>query len=169
MPRSWQSSAILVVVFGLGLAAGIAGMVWAWPGIRARFHNNTHPRETGIQRLQRTLNLTAEQVPQVQAVLKDAIAQRHAVHLTFQPDYARICGEFDQVLKKEHDALVPGSQQELNKLQAILTSAQWQTFQQERAANRRPPRPDLCRHPAPPPTSGAQPAPAGSPGTPHHR
>ncbi len=147
MAKRFHSTLILVVVFGLGLAAGVAGMVWAWPGLRD--HLMPHRRQTFVQYLQRTLKLSSTQVPRVEAVLKDAGRRRHQVHVQFVPEYTKICEDFLTVSQKERSIFAPIRQQELGKLQAILTPAQWQTFQTQRAAaaKKYPPRkPDLCRH-----------------------
>ncbi len=156
MGKRIHSTLILVVVFGLGLATGVAGMVWAWPGVRD--HLMPHHRQTFVQYLQRTLNLSATQVPQVEAVLKDTRQRRHAVHLQFVPQYTTLCESFLTVSQKERAIFAPTLQQELGKLQAILTPAQWQKFQAQRAAaaKKYPPRkPDLCRHLPPLPAKPA--------------
>lgn len=161
MPKRLHSTLILVVVFGLGLAAGIAGMVWAWPGLRNRLM--PHRRQTFVQYLQGSLKLTPAQVPQIQAVINDTWQRGHTVHLQYVPGYTKLCEEFLQLSQQEHASFLPVRQQELTKLRAIMTPDQWQKFQQMRAAaaKRHPPRkPDLCRHLPPLPAKGAKPAPA---------
>ncbi len=158
MPRSFSSTVILVVVFALGLSAGIGGMVWAWPGLQAKYFPHKH--QPFIQVLQKRVKLTPQQVPQVEAVLSDVSARNHANHLLFRPQYAKICDEYNQVRKQERDAYAPIREQELDKLHAIFTPEQWQTFQSDRAAAQRPPhQPDVCRN--------LYPATAPAPATPH--
>ncbi len=155
---------ILVVVFAFGLAAGVGVMVWAWPGLRAHFF--PHHREGFVPYMTRTLKLTPQQVPQLQALAKEITERRHQLHLQFVPAYTKVCNDFTQVQKQERDAYAPIRQQEVDKFHAMLTSAQWQAFQQQRAqaSRNRPPRQtDLCRHlaaapgaaPPPPPPNGA--------------
>lgn len=146
MPNRLNSTLILVAVFGFGLAAGICGMVWAWPGLRA--HYFPRHRESYTQFLTRTLKLSTQQQSQVQVVLKDTQDRRRALTVEFQPQYAKVCSDFVAIRKQEGDAYAPIRQQELDKLHAVFTDAQWQTFQQGRAQNARnqPPRQtDLCR------------------------
>jgi hypothetical protein len=161
MPKRIHSTLILVVVFAFGLAAGVAGMVWAWPGLHNRLM--PHRRQTFVQFLQHSLNLTPVQLPQVRAVINDTRRRGHAVHEQYVGAYSKICEDFMQVSQREHASFLPVRQQELSKLQAIMTPAQWQKFQRMRAAaeKRHPPRkPDLCRHLPPLPKSAAKPSPA---------
>jgi hypothetical protein len=161
MPKRFHSTLILVVVFGLGLAAGVAGMVWAWPGVRDRLM--PHRRQTFVEYLQHSLQLTPAQVPQIEAVINDTRRRGHTVHMQYVPAYTNICEQFLKVSQQEHTSFLPVRQQELSKLQAIMTPTQWRKFQQMRAAaaKRHPPRkPDLCRHLPPLPAPGGKPAPA---------
>jgi len=160
MPKRFHSTLILVAVFGLGLAAGVGVMVWAWPGLRARYFPHRH--EPIQQYLTRTLKLNPQQVPPLHALIQDIGVRRHQLHLQFVPAYTKVCNDFTAVQRQERDAYAPIRQQELDKLRAILTPAQWQTFQQQRAqaSRNQPPRQtDLCRHLAPA-ANGAHPPPS---------
>lgn len=132
----------------------MATMVWAWPGLRARYF--PHHRTTLVEYL-KPLKLTPQQVSQVQAVYKETGQRSHEIYLQFVPQYTKICEDFTATRKQERDAFEPVRQQELSKLQAIMTPAQWQQFQQMRAQSQRgqPQRqPDVCRHlPGAPPAS----------------
>lgn len=168
MPRSFHSTLILVVVFVLGLAAGICGMVWAWPGVHNRYMRPRHLTPT--QRLTKSLQLTPQQIPQVQSVFNDARTERHQIYLQFYPQYAQACSQFSQVLsdvsKQEHQAYEPIRQKNLGKLQSILTPQQWQEMQAQqrqqaggRGGRSSHPHQDMCRRLIGPPPSQA---PAGS-------
>ncbi|MGH9475557.1 MAG: hypothetical protein ACRD1C_04420 [Terriglobales bacterium] len=155
MPRGLHSTAILVVVFVLGLAAGIAGMVWAWPGVHARYFN--HRRE---HRLQSELQLTPQQVSKIQGVFKNAGNLRHQIHVQFQPQYEKLCDQFVATQREERDAYMqlPQRQQLLGKLQSIMTPSQWTKWQQMGSQNGHRPRRDPCGHLHP-----LAPAPAAKP------
>lgn len=146
MPKRFHSSAILVIVFVLGLAAGIAGMVWAWPGVQARYFS--HKRETFVQRLQTTLELTPPQVTQVQGVIEDAGQLRHSIHLKYAPQYHALCEQAYALHQQERDAYLqsPQRKQLLDRLHSIMTASQWQKWQQPSSANTHRPRPDPCEH-----------------------
>lgn len=146
MPKRFHSSAILVIVFVLGLAAGIAGMVWAWPGVQARYFS--HKRETFVQRLQTTLQLTPPQVTQVQGVIADAGQLRHSIHLKYAPQYHALCEQAYALHQQERDAYLqsPQRKQLLDRLHSIMTASQWQKWQQPSSANTHRPRPDPCEH-----------------------
>lgn len=148
MAKRLQSSVILVVVFCLGLAAGVAGMVWAWPGVQARFFRRQ--RVPPLQRLQRTLSLTPQQLTQMQTVLKGVGDLRHSIHLKYVPEYTRLCEDFAQASQQERDEYTqsPDRQKALDQIHGILTSAQWQIFQNRMMASgkSRVTQPDLCRH-----------------------
>ncbi|MGH9394615.1 MAG: hypothetical protein ACRD1E_10630 [Terriglobales bacterium] len=144
---------ILVVVFVLGLGAGIAGMVWAWPGLRAKYF--PRHREHFVAMLTSTLKLTQQQVPQVQAVVQDTRERSHQIHLQFVPRYDKVCEDFLQIVHEEHDAFTPLGQQESVKLKAIMTPAQWQKYEAQRPRQPRPP--DFCRHGSPTPGGPAAP------------
>src|SRR6185312_15493328 len=105
MSRRFQTSLILVVVFCLGLAAGVAGMIWAWPGVRSRFvHKPQH--EPPMARMQRTLSLTPQQVTEMSTVLKGVGDLRHQIHLKYAPEYERLCDQSAQTLQRERDEYV---------------------------------------------------------------
>ena len=149
MPKRFHSSMILAVVFVLGILGGVAGMVWAWPGIRARYFH--HPRPTFTQFLQTSLNLTTAQVPEVQKIYKETGDRSHTIHLQFVPDYTRVCEEYVQIRGKERDAFAPVRQEELDKMHQVLTPTQWATFQKQRTAamkaqTERQQRQDSCQH-----------------------
>ncbi|MGH9466637.1 MAG: hypothetical protein ACRD1Y_04725 [Terriglobales bacterium] len=148
MPKRFHSSAILVVVFILGLAAGIAGMVWAWPGMHARYFQ--HPREPYLHHVQTTLRLTPQQVTQVQGVFKDAGQLRHRMHLEFAPQYEKLCEQYMQVRQQERDTYMksPERRQLLTQLQGIMTTSQWQQWRQMQASGNHHVRRDPCHHPA---------------------
>ncbi|HXE30661.1 MAG TPA: hypothetical protein VN515_02540 [Terriglobales bacterium] len=146
MPKRLHSSLILVAVFVLGIVGGIAGMVWAWPGLHARFFPHHH---LTLAQALKPVGLTAAQMPQVEAIYRETGDRGHQIHLQFVPEYAHICDEFTQTRKQERDAYAPLRQQELDKLRAVMNDTQWQRYQQMRAQQqaRNPPRqPDVCRH-----------------------
>jgi len=147
MPKRIHTTLILVAVFVLGIAGGISVMVWAWPGLRSEFHRDR--RQDFVQYLQKSLHLSASQVPPVRALFKDAGERRHRIHLEFAPAYAKVCEEYMGVRAQERQAFAPVRQQALGKLQAMLTPAQWKAFQQQRAAAEKQQAnhtPDVCRH-----------------------
>ncbi|MGH9413977.1 MAG: hypothetical protein ACRD0Y_09590 [Terriglobales bacterium] len=129
MPKRLHSSAILVVVFVLGLAAGIAGMVWAWPGVHARYFHPKH--QSFSQHMQTTLQLTPQQTAQVRSVFADAGKVRHSIHLQYEPQYRALSEQFCSVYKQERSAYVdsPQRKQLLGKLQSIMTTTQWQGWE----------------------------------------
>lgn len=160
MSRRFQTSLILVVVFCLGLAAGVAGMVWAWPGVRARFaHKPQH--EPPMARMQRTLSLTPQQVTAMQTVLKGIGDLRHQIHLEYTPQYDHLCEQSAQVLQQEREEYVqsPERLKALDQIHGILTDAQWKIFQDrmvESSKSRNQP-PDPChRKPGQTLPAGAQ-------------
>ncbi|MGH9417178.1 MAG: hypothetical protein ACRD01_11170 [Terriglobales bacterium] len=148
MPRSFHSTLILVIVFAFGLAAGVSGMVWAWPGVHQRYMRPRH--QTLIQRLTKSLNLTPTQVPQVQALFNDTRNRRHQIYVQFYPQYSQACGQFNQAMSaishQERQAFEPTRQQENRKLQSLLTPQQWQKYQAALASHQRQRR-DPCRLP----------------------
>lgn len=146
MPRGIHSTAILVVVFVLGLAAGIAGMVWAWPGVHARYFGHKH--EPYLQHLQTTLRLTPQQVSEVQGVLKGARDLSHQIHLQYQPQYDSLCEQFVATHNHERDEYLqsPQRQKLLDQLHGIMTSTQWAEWQQMQSQGARRPRKDPCGH-----------------------
>jgi len=147
MPKRIHSTMILVAVFGLGIAGGIAGMVWAWPGLRS--HLFPHNHESGIEQLQKTLSLDPAQVPQVKAIYEETGERSHSIHLQFVPAYNQICNEYTQTRSQERAAFAPIRQQELDKLHAVLNPEQWAKVQQRRAEaekDRAQHQPDVCRH-----------------------
>lgn len=151
MPKRLHSSLILAAVFVLGIAGGVAGMVWAWPGLRARYFHRQH--QTFIEYMQKTLNLTPAQVPQVQAIFKETSDRRHAIHLQFAPQYYAACEQYMQIRAQERAAFEPVGQQSLDKMKAVLTPAQWETFQKQRPPQRA--QRDTCQHPEQGPGGGS--------------
>ena len=157
MSRRWQTSLILVVVFGLGLAAGVAGMVWAWPGVRSRFAPKPQ-HEPPMVRMQRTLSLTPQQVTQMQTVLKGIGDLRHQIHLKYAPQYDRLCEQSAQVFQQEREEYVqaPERQKALDEIHGILTDPQWKIFQDRmvESGKSRGQQSDPChRKPGQPPSS----------------
>ncbi|TAN23469.1 MAG: hypothetical protein EPN33_04800 [Acidobacteria bacterium] len=146
MPKGFHSSAILVIVFVLGLVAGIAGMVWAWPGVQARYF--THKRETYVQHLQTTLQLTPQQVTQVEGVIQDAGQLRHSIHLQYAPQYHAMCEQAYTLHQQERDSYLQSPQRKLllDRLHRIMTASQWQKWQQPSSTNNHRARPDPCEH-----------------------
>jgi|GEM_PF-3145326 len=165
MPKRVHSTMILMVVFVLGLGAGIAGMVWAWPGVRTKYFQPPR-RERFVPMLTRTLRLTPQQVPQVQSVVDEQRKQVHDIHVQFIPRYNKVCEDFLQIVHDEREVMSPVRQQELDKLKAIMTSSQWDKFESDRAqaAKAHPQRPpDACRNGSPSPGG------SGGPGQPPRR
>lgn len=161
MSQRFHSTLILVAVFVLGVA-GASCMIWAWPGMR--MHLFPHHRPTLAQYM-KPVGVNATQLAQVEAIFKETGERRHEVHLQFVPQYAKVCDDFTQVRRQERDAYTPVGQQELTKLQAVMTPAQWQKFQQLRSQQHQPSRPpDLCRHLYP--GSGGRGGPGGHPSGP---
>lgn len=146
MAKRWNSTLILVAVFILGLAGGVATMVWAWPGLHSRYF--PHHRQTLTEYL-KPLQLTPAQLPQVLAVYKDTGEKSHVLHMKFVPEYEKICSDFTATRAQEQDAYEPLRQEALGKLQALMTADQWTKFQAMRAEQRKNQphnKPDVCRH-----------------------
>lgn len=160
MSRRFQTSLILVVVFCLGLAAGVGGMIWAWPGVRSRFvHKPQH--EPPMARMQRTLSLTPQQVTEMSTVLKGVGDLRHQIHLKYAPEYERLCDQSAQTLQRERDEYVqsPERQKALDQIHGILSDAQWKIFQDrmvESGKSRQPPDPCHRKQSGQAPSAGAQ-------------
>ncbi len=147
MAKRLHSSLILMAVFLLGLGGGVAGMIWAWPGLRARYFRPQRP--SFVEYLRESLKLTPDQVTQVQAISKETRDRSQALHLQFVPSYNKVCEDFSQIRTQETAAFAPLRQEELDKMHGVLSAAQWETFQAQRTAamKRQPPDSrDLCRH-----------------------
>ena len=146
MPDRFHSSLLLVAVFVLGLAGGVGVMVWAWPGVRNHFH---HEHQGFMDFLQHSLDLSPEQMPKVREVFNDAHERGSQVHAQFVPAYTRICDEYMDVLGRERAAFAPIRQQEMDRMQSVLTPKQWTDFSAQASKVQRERehyRPDVCRH-----------------------
>ena len=168
MAKRWHSTLILVAAFVLGLAGGALGIIWAHPGMRPFFFHRPQ-RPTFVQYLQQSLQLTPAQVPKVQAIFQETGQRSHAIHAQFVPAYTKVCQDFLQVRSQEQVAFKPIRQEELQKMQGVLTATQWQKFQQQREAamkRAQQQQADACRHaggrpPGPPPGRGGPGGPRG--------
>ncbi|MGH9519898.1 MAG: hypothetical protein ACRD2D_09615, partial [Terriglobales bacterium] len=121
-------------------------MVWAWPGVHARYFPRHHQTLTGYLK---PLNLTTTQMPEVLAVYKNFDQQRHQIHMGFTPAYEKVCDDFMATSQQERVAYEPIRHQALDQLQKILTTPQWQKFQAMRTAGQKNQphyTPDVCRH-----------------------
>lgn len=158
MSKRLHSSLILAAVFVLGIVGGVAGMVWAWPGLRARYFH--HERPPFIEYLQKSLNLTPAQVPRMQAIFKETGDRSHAIHVQFMPQYSNLCEQYVQVRAQEREAYAPVRQEELDKIQAVLNPTQWATFQKQRSAamqaQSQRQQHDPCQHPDQGPGGGGR-------------
>ncbi|MGH9487196.1 MAG: hypothetical protein ACRD04_06345 [Terriglobales bacterium] len=143
MPKGIHSTAIIVIVFVLGLAAGIVGMIYAGPGLHAHF---AHPRHR-VDPLQSELHLTPQQINQVHGVFKDAGQVRHQIHLQYQAEYENLCEQYATVRKQEHDSYMqsPDRQKLLNELHGIMTGSQWTEWQ--KLVSQHHPHTITCGHP----------------------
>ena len=113
--NKWQFRGIAIVLFALGFTSGIMAM----NAYRAYFHRGGgQPREDRFEQLASRLQLNQDQKTKVQQVFSDTRQQLQALRKESEPRISTIRQQTDQ------------------RLQEILTPAQWAQFQQERSEMR---------------------------------
>lgn len=108
--NKWQVRLAAFVIFLLGFAAGALALnaYRSWPRVEGRDRRGGDHFERMFDRLQ----LTDEQKPRVQQIMKDAREQLRAARTESAPRFAEIRRQTDE------------------RLRQVLTPEQWQQFQQ---------------------------------------
>ena len=107
--RQWQVRGAVLAIFLLGFVAG-ALTITAYQAGRGRF--NADGRRDRYEQMLDRLNLTAEQRPQVEQILKDSRAEVFKMRRESEPRFAELRRQTDE------------------RLQAILTPEQWERWRQ---------------------------------------
>jgi Spy/CpxP family protein refolding chaperone len=121
--RQWQIRGAVLAIFLLGFAAGILAIT-AYQAGRGR-SNSDGPRRDRYEQMLNQLNLSAEQKPQVEQILKDSRAEVFKMRKESEPRFAELRRQTNE------------------RLQAVLTPEQWERWQQmgrEMRRRRRGPR-----------------------------
>jgi hypothetical protein len=130
---SWKAIGLLVVVFGVGLALGSAGMrQWQAHVLASQQHPDT------VTQLKTDLQLTPDQVAKVEAILNDTHAKWHALdgqeHAEWDSKYAPLDKQRSELNQQRHSEWDPKfdqvRQQGRNNIRAILTPDQKVKFEE---------------------------------------
>lgn len=121
--RKWQIRGAVLAIFVLGFVAG-ALTITAYQAGRGRLPSES--RRDRYEQLLDRLNLTAEQRPQVEQIMRDSRTELIKMRKESEPRFVELRRQTDE------------------RLQAILTRQQWEQWQQlgsEMRRRRRGPRP----------------------------